>query len=117
MPEHPHQRVAFGILRLLFEIISHYMLYCLFMMLVHMRIYTEELCWRIDMSAVYIVADECWLMPWYFTILERPAKSTWHYTNRLMMIVEAIHACACHPEYFALPQVSYYNLGFDYNYN
>ena len=122
MPEHPHRSLAFGILRLLFEIIVHYALYCLFLVLVHMRTCMEELCWRIDMSAVYIwndesPSDEYWFIPWYLKILEQPAKTSWHYINRLMLVVEAIHAYACDPLCFALPQVSYYNLGVDYNYN
>ena len=122
MPEHTHQRLACEILGLSLEIITHYLLYLLFSVLVFMRACIEELCWRIDMSAIYVLnhespADEYWSMPWYLRILERPTKTTWHYVNSLMLVVEAIHAYACHPEYFALPSVTYYNLGSDSNYN
>ena len=117
MPQHPHQRLGFGVLMLLFEILAHYTLLFLFMMLVHMRFHTEQLCWQIDVSAVWIATPghQYWSIPWYFRISERPAKITWCYINNLMQLIEAVHPHICHPDYFALPQVAYYDLGFDYN--
>ena len=119
MPAHPHQRLGFGILRVLFEIIAHYTLLFLFMMLVRMRLHTEQLCWQIDVSAVWIATPghQYWSRPWYYKISERPAKATWCYINNLMQLIEAVHPHICHPDYFALPQVAYYDLGFDSNLN
>ena len=119
MPQHPHQRLGYGILKLLVEIIAHYVLYFFFMMLVHIRYYTEEFVWCIEVSAVWIdtPSQQYWSVPWYFQISERPARTTWHYINILMQFVEYMHLHICHPEYFALPHVTYYNLGFGCNLN
>ena len=104
---------------MVFEIIMHYLLYFLFMMLVHMRYHTEIVCWHIDNSAEWTETptELIFSQPWYFRIADRPAKLTWSYINYLMRCIEAVHPHICHPENFALPQVSYYNLVFDYNLN
>ena len=104
---------------MIFECLFHYMLYFLIMILLRLRFHTEILCWHIDESAEWIQVDREWTysQPWYFRVADKPTKSTWHYINLIMQCIEAVHPHICHPEWFALPHIDYYSLGFDYNFN
>ena len=90
-------------------IVGHFMLYFIFQVLAAIRLLYEHVLFQLDsMESEIIIVT---------TLAQEITRSGWRGTNCMMKIVRQIHLRCLDQDTFELPQVSFYEPGFDYAFN
>ena len=90
-------------------IVGHFMLYFIFQVLAAIRLLYEHVLFQLDsMESEIIIVT---------TLAQQITRSGWRGTNCLMKIVRQVHLRCLDQDTFELPQVCFYEPGFDYAFN